>query len=158
MRTTLGILALTFTLVAPAFADDDAKTIAQRLNDQWVAAYNKRDADALMNCYTNDAIVLPQGSAQPIKSANNIRKFVNDMLKARLAHIALPVGEANMLDPDSLYQTGTWEADTGTQHMTGLYVSVVVRDGTSWKYRVDTWNMMPVEPATNGSASPTPDK
>jgi len=35
MKKTLCVLALTFAVLAPAFADD-AKTIAQRLDDKWL--------------------------------------------------------------------------------------------------------------------------
>jgi uncharacterized protein (TIGR02246 family) len=153
------LAAATFVLATgfagPAFAGDDAKTIAQRLDDQWIAAYNKNEADALTNLYTTDAVLLPQGSPQPIMRANNIHKFMSDMLKQKLEHMVLPVAEANMLDPKSLYQAGTWEADAGRQHLTGTYMSVIVHDGTNWKYRADTWNMMPVEPAVAASSTTT---
>jgi hypothetical protein len=61
-----------------------------------------------------------------------------------------------MIDPNSLYQAGTWAADVGGQHATGTYMSVIVQDGANWKYRADTWNMMPPPPAesaTTGSVS-----
>jgi ketosteroid isomerase-like protein len=100
-------------MVAPAFAADDAKSIAQHLNDQWIRRLRQEDADALTNCYTTDASLLPQGSPQPIKGTNNIHKFLSDMLTQKLEHIVLPIAEANMLDQNSLYQTGTWAADAG---------------------------------------------
>jgi hypothetical protein len=72
--------------------------------------------------------------------------------------MVLPVAEANMIDLKSLYQAGTWAADAGGQHVTGTYMSVVVQDGANWKYRADTWNMMPppavaAASATTGSGS-----
>jgi len=73
MKKMLCVLALTFAVLAPAFADD-AKTIAQRLNDKWLEALNKKDAAALTALYTADAVLLPQGKDQPINgriSANS---------------------------------------------------------------------------------------
>ena len=155
MKKTLCVLVLTFAVVAPALADD-AKTIAQRLDDKWIEAFNKKDAAALTALYTADAVLLPQGKDQPIIGANNIRNFMDEMIKEKLENMVLPVAEANMLDQKSLYQAGTWAADVGGQHVTGTYMSVVVQEGADWKYRADTWNMMPPPPAesaTTGSVS-----
>jgi len=71
----------------------------------------------------------------------------------KLQNMVLPVAQANMIDPNSLYQAGTWSADAGGQQIKGTYMSVIVRDGADWKYRADTWNMMPPPPATVGSGS-----
>ncbi|MGY8705364.1 DUF4440 domain-containing protein [Bradyrhizobium sp. 18BD] len=155
MKKTLCVLLLTFAVVTPALADD-AKTIAQRLDDKWIEAFNKKDAAALTALYTADAVLLPQGKDQPIIGANNIRKFMDEMIGEKLENMVLPVAEANMLDQKSLYQAGTWAADAGGQHVTGTYLSVIVQEGADWKYRADTWNMMPPPPAasaTTGSSS-----
>ena len=152
MRKTLCVLALTFAVVAPAIADD-AKSIAQRLDDKWIEAFNKKDAAALTALYTADAVLLPQGVDQPIIGTENIRKFMDQMVNEKLQNMVLPVAQANMIDPNSLYQAGTWSADAGSQQIKGTYMSVIVRDGADWKYRADTWNMMPPPPATVGSSS-----
>ena len=156
MKKTLCVLVLTFAVVAPALADD-AKTIAQRLDDKWIEAFNKKDAAALTALYTANAVLLPQGKDQPIIGANNIRNFMDGMIKEKIENLVLPVAEANMLDQKSLYQVGTWAADAGGQHVTGTYMSVVVQEGADWKYRADTWNQMPppaaAASATTGSSS-----
>ena len=156
MKKTLCVLVLTFAVVAPAFADDP-KTIAQRLDDKWIEAFNKKDAAALTALYTADAVLLPHGKDQPIIGANNIRNFMDGMIKEKLENLVLPVAQANMLDQKSLYQVGTWAADAGGQHVTGTYMSVVVQEGGDWKYRADTWNQMPppdaAASATTGSSS-----
>jgi uncharacterized protein (TIGR02246 family) len=156
MKKTLCVLVLTFAVVAPAFADDP-KTIAQRLDDKWIEAFNKKDAAALTALYTADAVLLPHGKDQPIIGANNIRNFMDGMIKEKLENLVLPVAEANMLDQKSLYQVGTWAADAGGQHVTGTYMAVVVQEGADWKYRADTWNQMPppaaADSATVGSSS-----
>jgi len=110
MKKTLCVLALIFAVVAPAFADD-AKTIAQRLDDKWIEAFNKKDAAALTSLYTTDAVLLPQGVEQPIVGTENIRKFMDQMVKEKIENMVLPVAQATMIDPNSLYQAGTWTAD-----------------------------------------------
>jgi uncharacterized protein (TIGR02246 family) len=155
MKRMLYALALTFALVAPALADD-AKSIAQRLDDQWLAAFNKKDAAALTALYTADAVLLPQGADHPIIGTDNIRKFMDQMVAEKIDNMVLPLTEANMIDPKHLYQAGTWSADAGGQHVNGTYLSVIVEDGANWKYRADTWNMMPPPAAATASATTTP--
>jgi uncharacterized protein (TIGR02246 family) len=92
MKRTLCVLALIFAVVAPAFADD-AKTIAQRLDDKWLEAFNKKDAAALTALYTADAVLLPQGIDQPIIGTDNIRKFMDQMIKEKLENMVLRRGE-----------------------------------------------------------------
>jgi uncharacterized protein (TIGR02246 family) len=156
MKRTLCVLALTFAVVAPAFVApalaDDAKTIAQRLDEKWLEAFNKNDAAALTSLYTADAVLLPQGVDQPIIGTDNIRKFMDEMLKQKLDNMVLPVVEANMIDPKHLYQAGTWSADAGAQHVNGTYLDVIVQDGDNWKFRASTWNMMPPPAAATASA------
>src|ERR1700756_62941 len=118
MKKTLCVLVLTFAVVAPALADDP-KTIAQRLDDKWLEAFNKKDAAALTALYTADAVLLPQGIDHPIIGADNIHKFMDQMVKQKLENMVLPVKEANMIDPKSLYQAGTWTADAGGQPVAG---------------------------------------
>jgi hypothetical protein len=77
--------------------------------------------------------------------------YMDQMVKEKLKNMVLPVAQANMIDPKSFYQAGTWSADAGGQHVPGTYMSVIVQDGTDWKYRADTWNMMPPPPATTRS-------
>jgi len=94
MKKTLCVLALTFAFVAPAFAND-AKTVAQRLDDKWLESFNKKDAAALTALYTSDAVLLPQGTDQPIVGTDDIRKFMDEMVKQKLENMVLPVAEAN---------------------------------------------------------------
>jgi uncharacterized protein (TIGR02246 family) len=152
MKKTLSVLALTLAFVVPALADD-AKTIAQQIGDKWLEAYNKKDVAALTALYTADAVLMPQGVAQPIIGTDNIRKFWEEFVKQPLDNGALPITEANMLSPTSLYQVGTWSADAGGQHIGGTWMSVLVQDAGTWKFRADTWNMMPPPAATTASAT-----
>jgi uncharacterized protein (TIGR02246 family) len=155
MRKTLSVLALALVIVTPALADD-AKTIAQQISDKWIAAYNKKDAAALTALYAADAVLMPNGVAQPIIGTDNIRKYWEEFVKQPLDNAALPVSEANMLNSTSLYSLGTWSADAGGQHINGTWMSVFVQDGGSWKYRADTWNM--VSPPAAATASATTNK
>ena len=83
---------------------------------------------------------------------------MDEMIKQKLDNMILPVAQANMLDQKSLYQAGTWAADAGGQHVSGTYMSVIVLDDANWKYRADTWNMMPAPPASEVTGSTSGNK
>ena len=157
MKKALCVLALTFAVVAPGFVApvlaDDAKTIGQGLNEKWLEAFNKQDAAALTSLYTADAVLLPQGVDQPIIGTDNIRKFMEGMLKQKIDNMVTPVAEVNMIDPKHLYQAGTWSGDAGAQHINGTYLDIIVQDGDTWKYRASTWNMMPPPAAATASTA-----
>ncbi len=54
MKFVFALFLPLMLLGSPAKADD-AKTIAQRLDDSWVAAYNKDDAAGVAALYASDA-------------------------------------------------------------------------------------------------------
>jgi uncharacterized protein (TIGR02246 family) len=171
MKRTLTALALSLAFVAPAFADD-AMSISKQINDKWLEAYNKGDAATLVALYTSDAILMPQGSAQPVIGEVNIRKFFDGWLQQKLDNGSIPITEAKMLDPNTLFTAGTWSAEVPATNSApkmqvgGTYLAIAVRDGTEWRVRADTWNMMPppsAQPAaaaasTTSSGSTTPNK
>ncbi len=107
-RTTLTLttMALLCALAAPAFAQD-AKAIVEQGSQEWLKAYNAGDAAALTARYTKDAELLPQGVADPLIGETSIRKFFDDEVKHRLVNLSIPVTEAKMLSPDSLFVAGT---------------------------------------------------
>ena len=101
MKFLLALLLPVLWLGSPAKADD-AKTIAQRVDDSWIAAYNKDDAAGVAALYASDAALLPQGTAQPIIGASKIREFLDGFMKQKVSNLVLPVTEARMLDARDL--------------------------------------------------------
>ena len=78
-KKTILAVGLLLASSAMAFADD-AKTIAQRLDDSWIAAYEKGDAAALTGLYTSNAALLPHGVPQPIVGTKGINDFMDAVL------------------------------------------------------------------------------
>ena len=152
--------SLTAIVIAPSFAADDAKSIAERAFAKWEEMYNKGDAAAMTALYTSDAALLPQGSDQPIIGQANIRKFFDDWLKHRLENVSIPVVEAKMIDQKTLWAAGTWAGDVPGQnggsstHVNGTWLNILSQDGSEWRLRADTWNMMPPPAATTASTTP----
>jgi uncharacterized protein (TIGR02246 family) len=174
MKTTLTAIALALALTGPATAADDAVSIVDQINQAWIQAANKGDAAALTSLYAKDAILLPQGVAEPVTGEANIRKFFDAMVAGpKLDNFAVTVAETKMLDPKTMFVGGTWSGEFPGQnggasvHTNGTWLAVDVLDGSAWKIRADTWNMMPppsaqpataAVPATTTSGSSAPSK
>jgi uncharacterized protein (TIGR02246 family) len=147
-NTSLSTIALVIAVAGPAFAQD-AKSIAEQGNQKWIQAYAAGDAAALTALYAKDAVLLPQGVAEPMTGEANIRKFYEDSVKQRLTNVFLPVTEAKMIGADTMFDLGTWAADAPrengrpTTHLSGTYLNVWQREGSEWRLRADTFNMMP---------------
>jgi uncharacterized protein (TIGR02246 family) len=158
MKRMLAALVVTLAVTAPAFAED-AENLSQQIGEQWLNAYNKGDAAALTALYTDNAVLMPQGVADPIVGHEAIRKFFDGWLKQRLENGSTPVTEAKMLDDKTLLTAGTWSAEmpaTATAPKTkvgGTYLNIAVKEGTHWRLRADTWNMMPPPAATPATAA-----
>ena len=60
MKWFAGIALTTLLIVMPAVAQNapiDTRADVQKLAGQWMDAYNKKDAAAVANMYTDDAVV-----------------------------------------------------------------------------------------------------
>jgi len=149
MKKLLPAIAVALALAAPALAAEDPKSIAQAENQKWIEAYNAGNASALASLYAEDAYLAPDGTAQPIVGAANIRTFYEGFVKSRVQNMALPVTDARMLDQNTILDVGTWTAELpgangkAATPLSGTYISVFTRQGSEWRYSGDTWNMMP---------------
>jgi len=124
---------------APALAQN--KATIEKLNDVWTAAFNKGDAAAVAALYTEDAYVLPPGSAM-VKGRAAIEAFwrqaAQQMADAKLTTIdVLPLGRS------AAREVGTVTLKTKSQppqEVVGKYVVVWRKVGRDWKLATDIWN------------------
>ena len=124
---------------APALAQN--KATLEKLNDAWTAAFNKGDAAAVAMLYTEDAYVLPPGSAM-VKGRAAIEAFwrqaAQQMTDAKLTTVdVLPLGRA------AAREIGTVTLKTKSQppqEVVGKYVVVWRKIGRDWKLATDIWN------------------
>src|SRR5690242_8652773 len=150
MKTTLTAIALAIAVVAPAVAADDAMSIAKQLSQNYIQATNKGDAADLTSLYAKDAILLPQGVAEPIVGEANIRKFFDgDVAGPKPDKFTLTVAEATMIDSKTMFVAGTWGGEVPGQnggastHIGGTWLTVDVLEGRAWKIRAATRNLLP---------------
>ena len=124
---------------APAVAQN--KAMIEKLNDVWTAAFNKGDAAAVAALYTEDAYVLPPGSAM-VKGRAAIEAFwrqaAQQMSDAKLTTVdVLPLGRS------AAREIGTVTLKTKSQppqEVVGKYVVVWRKIGRDWKLATDIWN------------------
>jgi uncharacterized protein (TIGR02246 family) len=119
----IAIFLACFLLSASA-AWAQSKSSIEKLNAEWMAAFNKGDAKALAAMYTPDAYVLPAG-AELAKGHSAIEKFWGGAVKQ--------LGDAKLttVDVQSL----------GPEQITGKYVVVWRKMGGQWQLATDIWNM-----------------
>jgi uncharacterized protein (TIGR02246 family) len=124
---------------SPALAQN--KATIEKLNDVWTAAFNKGDAAAVAALYTEDAYVLPPGSAM-VKGRAAIEAFwrqaAQQMSDAKLTTVdVLPLGRS------AAREVGTVTLKTKSQppqEVVGKYVVVWRKIGRDWKLATDIWN------------------
>ena len=124
---------------SPALAQN--KATIEKLNDVWTAAFNKGDAAAVTALYTEDAYVLPPGSAM-VKGRAAIEAFwrqaAQQMSDAKLTTVdVLPLGRS------AAREIGTVTLKTKSQppqEVVGKYVVVWRKIGRDWKLATDIWN------------------
>jgi uncharacterized protein (TIGR02246 family) len=124
---------------SPALAQN--KATIEKLNDVWTVAFNKGDAAAVAALYTEDAYVLPPGSAM-VKGRAAIEGFwrqaAQQMGDAKLTTVdVLPLGRS------AAREIGTVTLKTKSQppqEVVGKYVVVWRKVGRDWKLATDIWN------------------
>ena len=134
------------------------------LGQRYHEAYENNDAAALAACYTWDAVIVtPQG---PVYGRDAIENWYADQFERW--H---PKSQIDKVDPDSLrligtpgdavWMNGEWtrtiQGPSGNStEVKGYWSSIDVREGDTWKIRLDTFNQIPVRAATpSATASPT---
>jgi uncharacterized protein (TIGR02246 family) len=124
---------------SPALAQNRA-TI-EKLSDAWTAAFNKGDAAAVAALYSEDAYVLPPGSAM-VKGRAAIEAFwrqaAQQMTDAKLTTLdVLPLGRS------AAREIGTVTLKTKSQppqEVVGKYAVVWRKVGRDWRLATDIWN------------------
>ena len=138
--TRILLLAAAFVLYATAGMAQTKATI-DKLNEAWIAAFNKGDAAAIAAMYTDDATVLPQGGPM-VKGATAIKDLWAGVIKD-FSDPKLTTLEVHTMGEVMAYEIGTVAMKTKaspSQDVSGKYVVVWRRSGTTWKLAVDIFN------------------
>jgi uncharacterized protein (TIGR02246 family) len=140
MRRVALIALCLVLLAAPALSQ--TKAMIQQLNGEWVAAFNKGDAAAIVAMYTEDAYVLPAG-AQMAKGRRAIQAFWAQAAQ-QLGDAKLTTVDVMSLGPGAAREIGTFSFKTKGQTpetVVGKYAVVWRKIGGRWLLATDIWNM-----------------
>ena len=136
----LPMMVLPFTA---AWAED-AAALAQKLNGEWDATFNRGDASGLAARYAENAIVSP-GNGKTLHGREAVRELFQGFFDNGLHDHSIKVIHAER-SGDVLYQVGRWQAhgtdaDGGDVTYGGVLTTVLRRDpGDEWHMHVHTWH------------------
>lgn len=122
-----------------ALAQD--KATIDKLNDAWMAAFNKGDAATVAAMYADDAYVLPAGG-EMVKGRAAIEAFWRQAAQ-QLGNAKLTSVDVQPLGPDAAREVGNVTLETKTQpaqQIVGKYVVVWRKIAGDWKLATDIWN------------------
>jgi uncharacterized protein (TIGR02246 family) len=128
-------------LLSASSALAQARDAIQKLNAEWVVAFNQGDAAHLAAMYAPDAYVLPPG-AEMAKGHNAIEAFWRGAVK-QLGDAKLTTVDVQSLGPGAAREVGTFTFKTKAQppeQVTGKYVVVWRKMGGQWQLTTDIWN------------------
>ena len=132
MRKTPFFAAMVFLSLSVAVGAQKPDPAAQKLADQYTAAFNKGDSKAIAALYTADATrVGPDG--QLIVGRAAVEKIYVDGFAGALkgSTLTLQPGRSQPVTPDVQIMEGRF-ATTGVAGVKGRYVNTIVRQGGTW--------------------------
>jgi uncharacterized protein (TIGR02246 family) len=138
MRTFAPVIALVFTLVAPAFAQ---KAEIEAVNAKWIEFFNKGDFAGVASLYSDDAVAFPPGSAI-VKGTAAIEGMWKRMAE-QVSDPKLTTLDVKPLAPSAAREIGPFSLKTKgptPQEVTGKYLVVWEKIGSDWKLAADIWN------------------
>jgi ketosteroid isomerase-like protein len=136
----LALLAtLSFLMLGPAVAQD--KVTMEKLNDAFVTAFSKGDFATVGSMYTEDAYLLPPGSAT-FKGRTNVTAFWTTASEA-ISDVRLTTVDVKPLGSEAAREVGPFSLMTRgqqPQQLTGKHVVVWQKVGSDWKLATSIWN------------------
>ena len=126
-------------MTSAALAQD--KTTIDKLNAEFMAAFNKRDMAAVGQMYTEDAYLLPSGGGM-VKGRAAIQTFWTNAAEG-IGDFKLTTVDVKPLGSDAAREIDTFTLKTAgdkPQEVAGKYVVVWQKVGSEWKLATDMWN------------------
>jgi uncharacterized protein (TIGR02246 family) len=139
-----AVLAIPMLVLAATAQARDIKTDIDAANAKWVAAFNKGDAAAVAQLYTEQATALPPG-APMAKGRAAIQTFWQGAIQSGLTNASLKALQVDQFGTAAReigqFSLDALNAQKQTVHVEGKYVVLWRRIGGSWKLDTDIWNM-----------------
>ncbi len=139
MRGIQAALVSFVSLTSAAFGQD--KATIDKLNESFIAAFQKGDTAAIGQMYTEDAYLLPSGG-EMVKGRAAIQAFWTKAAEG-ISDFKLTTVDVKPLGNDSAREVGTFTLKTKgqpPQEVAGKYVVVWQKVGGDWRLATDIWN------------------
>jgi ketosteroid isomerase-like protein len=146
LRSVTITLVLIVGLVLPAAAQQMSDQDARLAGEDILRAYNKglldHDATGLAALYTEDAVIFTTNG--PVSGRPAIEKALADTFKhyrpdpSKLERV-VAVGNDAIMRGGSW--SGTFQGVGAPVHLRGFWTTTDVREGGTWKIRMETWNV-----------------
>jgi ketosteroid isomerase-like protein len=142
MMVPVLAIGLAMPTAAQQISDQDARQVAEKYAEAWVTGFQKKDAAGIAAAlYTEDAMrVTPDGL---VYGRAAIEKDMVEMFRV-MTDVAIKVDQVKVSD-GVILESGSWAATfngpTGLVPVKGFWGTAEVRDGGTWKARLDTFNM-----------------
>ncbi len=139
MYRILSCCAVCVLVSAPALAQE--KSDIQKLNDDFVEAFDGGDFDKIASMYTEDAYLLPAG-APMVHGRDDIKAFWSGAAGG-MTDFALSAEDVKSLGDGAAREIGTFSLTMRgdqPQHVTGKYVVIWEKGGDGWQLATDIWN------------------
>jgi len=137
---TCLLLGLATTVKGQQNAPQTDQQAAREVHVQFTTAFNRQDAAALAALFSEDGIrITPQGI---IQGRDAIRKDSDKRFQSRFHDLSITPLIIRALG-ESIWEAGEWTMKIGEQPVRGYFAMTLVRDGSTFKIRDDTFNIAP---------------
>ena len=139
----LMLAAISLLMLTASAQARDVKADIDAANAKWEAAFNKGDAAAVAQLYTEQATLLPPGAAMANGRAA-VQAFWKGAIDAGYKNITLKALQVDQFGA-AAREIGAFTLDAPnpqkqTVHVEGKYVVLWRRTGGTWKLDTDIWN------------------
>lgn len=155
MRTALVAVMLSVAMVSPALgqrmsaADQEMMKVRQALSDKYAEAIAKKDAAAMADHYTSDAVVTslcPEST--PIVGREALMKRFEASVQAGQKDYSGKVKEVHVVGDGIAWSTGTSmstvnDKDGNPQRLKGNWVDMLRREGSEWRVSFQAYARTP---------------
>ena len=139
MRGIQAALVGFVSLTSAAFGQD--KATIDKLNESFIAAFQKGDTAAIGQMYAEDAYLLSSGG-EMVKGRAAIQAFWTKAAEG-ISDFKLTTVDVQPLGNDAAREVGTFTLKTKgqpPQEVAGKYVVVWQKVGGDWRLATDIWN------------------
>ena len=146
IAVTVMVLIAAMVSIGSALAADKIRTVVDRANQAWLAAYAAHDSGKVAMLYAPDATVFPPGMERA-NGRDAIRKVWQGFMDAGVTNVTLHTIDVTASGGFAA-ETGEFALDAPGKdgklgHVTGKYVVVWKHGKSGWQLYRDIWNESP---------------